>query len=93
LGPHRNARVIFPIPDAKPIEPSTSNDSADEFRVGYSGNMFDYSDMLRDSGSVGAQKTDVRIEFRGRPIWPQALADEMRHGICSTISSKPGASF
>src|SRR5215471_6059567 len=44
LGPHRNARVIFPIPDTEPIGSPTANDSADEFRVGYTGNMFDYSD-------------------------------------------------
>jgi glycosyltransferase involved in cell wall biosynthesis len=79
LGPHRNARVIFPIPDAEPIGPSTSNDSSDEFRVGYSGNMFDYSDMLCDLAQLALKQTDVRIEFRGRPRWPQALADEMRH--------------
>src|SRR4029077_14086676 len=42
LGPHRNARFVLPIPDVEPIGPSPSNDSADEFRVGYSGNMFDY---------------------------------------------------
>src|SRR5213592_3190943 len=46
LGPHRNARVIFPIPDVEPIGPSKSNDSVGEFRVGYTGNMVDYSDML-----------------------------------------------
>ena len=67
LGPHRNARVILPIPDVEPIEPSTSNDSADEFRVGYSGNMFDYSDMLCDLAQLALKQTDVRIEFRGRP--------------------------
>jgi glycosyltransferase involved in cell wall biosynthesis len=77
LGPHRNARVIFPIPDAKPIEPSTSSDSADEFRVGYSGNMFDYSDMLYDLAQLALKQTEVRIEFRGRPRWPQALIREM----------------
>jgi glycosyltransferase involved in cell wall biosynthesis len=93
LGPHRNARVIFPIPDAKPIEPSTSNDSADEFRVGYSGNMFDYSDMLRDLAQLALKQTDVRIEFRGRPIWPQALADEMRHRHLLHDFIEAGASF
>src|SRR5438876_2845414 len=79
LGPHRNARVILPIPDVKPIGPSKSNDSADEFRVAYSGNMFDYSDMLADLAQLALKQTDVRIEFRGRPRWPQALVDEMRH--------------
>jgi len=79
LGPHRNARVILPIPGVEPIAPSTSNDSADEFRVGYSGNMFDYSDMLCDLAQLALKQTDVRIEFRGRPRWPQALVDEMRH--------------
>jgi glycosyltransferase involved in cell wall biosynthesis len=79
LGPHRNARVILPIPDVEPIGPSTSNDSADEFRVGYSGNMFDYSDMLADLAQLALKQSDVRIEFRGRPRWPQTLVDEMRH--------------
>ena len=79
LGPHRNARVILPIPGVEPIAPSKSNDSADEFRVGYSGNMFDYSDMLADLAQLALKQTDVRIEFRGRPRWPQALVDEMRH--------------
>jgi glycosyltransferase involved in cell wall biosynthesis len=77
LGPHRNARVILPIPDVEPIRPSPSNDSADEFRVGYSGNMFDYSDMLYDLAQLALKQTDVRIEFRGRPRWPQALIGEM----------------
>ena len=79
LGPHRNARVILPIPDAEPIRPSACKDSADEFRVGYSGNMFDYSDTLRDLAQLAVKQTDVRIEFRGRPRWPQALMHEMRH--------------
>ncbi len=79
LGPHRNARVILPIPGVGPIAPSKSNDSADEFRVGYSGNMGDYSDMLCDLAQLALKQTDVRIEFRGRPRWPQALVDEMRH--------------
>jgi glycosyltransferase involved in cell wall biosynthesis len=80
LGPHRNARVILPIPDANPIGPSASNNSADEFRIGYSGNMFDYGDMLRDLAQLALKQAAVRIEFRGRPQgWPQALVDEMQH--------------
>ena len=79
LGPHRNARVILPIPDAEPIRPSKCNDSAGEFRVGYTGNMVDYSDMLADLAQLAVRQSDVRIEFRGRPRWPQALVDEMRH--------------
>jgi len=77
LGPHRNARVILPIPGVEPIGPSQSNDSADEFRIGYSGNMFDYSDMLYDLAQLALKQTDVRIEFRGRPRLPQALIREM----------------
>jgi len=79
LGPHRNARVILPIPGVEPIGPSKSNDSADQFRVGYSGNMFDYSDMLADLAQLAVRQSDVRIEFRGRPQWPQALMHEMRN--------------
>ena len=78
LGPHRNARVILPIPDVEPIKPSKCNDSAGEFRVGYTGNMFDYGDMLADLAQLALKQSDVRIEFRGRPIWPQALMHEMR---------------
>jgi hypothetical protein len=77
LGSHRNARVILPIPDAEPIRSSKCQDSADEFRVGYCGNMFDYSDMLSDLAQLALKQTDVRIEFRGRPRWPQALIREM----------------
>jgi hypothetical protein len=54
-------------------------DSPGEFRVGYSGNMVDYSDMLADLAQVAVKQSDVRIEFRGRPKWPQALMHEMRH--------------
>jgi glycosyltransferase involved in cell wall biosynthesis len=79
LGPHRNARVILPIPDAEPIRPSKCKDSAGEFRVGYSGNMFDYSDMMADLAQLAVKQSDVRIEFRGRPRWPQALIHEMKH--------------
>jgi len=79
LGPHRNARVILPIPDPEPIKPSQRNDRGDEFRVGYSGNMFDYSDMLADLAQLAVKQHDVRIEFRGRPRWPQALMHEMRN--------------
>ena len=79
LGPHRNARVILPIPDVEPIKPLKYKNSIGGFRVGYSGNMFDYSDMLADLARVAVKQTDVRIEFRGRPRWPQALIDEMRH--------------
>ena len=77
LGPHRNARVILPIPDVEPIRPSKCQDSADEFRVCYTGNMVDYSDMLADLAQLALKQTDVRIEFRGRPRWPQALVREM----------------
>ena len=79
LGPHRNARVILPIPDAEPIRTSKCKDPSSEFRVGYSGNMFDYSDMLADLAQLALKQRDVRIEFRGRPRWPQALVHEMRH--------------
>src|SRR6266516_3759678 len=77
LGPHRNARVILPIPDVEPIRPLKCQDWADEFRVCYTGNMFDYSDMLADLAQLTLKQTDVRIEFRGRPRWPQALIREM----------------
>jgi hypothetical protein len=77
LGPHRNARVILPIPDVEPIRPSKCQDSADEFRVCYTGNMFDYSEMLADLAQLALKQTGVRIEFRGRPRWPQALIREM----------------
>src|SRR5437667_1836131 len=79
LGPHRNARVILPIPDGKPIRTSQCKDRSSEFRVGYSGNMFDYSDMLADLAQLALKQTDVRIEFRGCPRWPQALMHEMTH--------------
>jgi len=79
LGPHRNARVILPIPDVEPIRPSPRKDTAGEFRVGYTGNMFDYSDMLADLAQLAMRQSDVRIEFRGRPKWPQALTHEMTH--------------
>jgi len=77
LGPHRNARVILPIPDAEPIRSLKCTDSAGEFRVGYSGNMFDYGNMLADLAQLAMRQSDVRIEFRGRPRWPQALMHEM----------------
>src|SRR5207247_151483 len=77
LGSHRNARVILPIPDVEPIGPSKSNDSVGEFRVGYTGNMVDYSDMLADLAQLAVRQSDVRIEFRGRPRWQQALIREM----------------
>ena len=93
LGPHRNARVILPIPEAQPIRPSKCNDSADEFRVGYSGNMFDYSDMLADLAQLALKQSDVRIEFRGRPRWPQTLADEMRHRHLLHDFIEAGAGF
>ncbi len=88
LGPHRNARVILPIPDVEPIKPSKSRDSADEFRVCYTGNMFDYSDMLSDLAHLALKQTDVRIEFRGRPRWPQTLIREMteRHLLHDFVS-------
>ena len=77
LGPHRNARVIFPIPDVKPINSSKCQDSAREFRVCYTGNMIDYSNMLADLAQLAVKQTDIRIEFRGRPMWSQALIREM----------------
>jgi len=78
LGPHRNARVILPIPDAEPIKPSKCTDLAGDFRVGYSGNMLDYTDMLADLAQLALKQSDVRIEFRGRPRWSRALMHEMR---------------
>ncbi len=79
LGPHRNAHVILPIPDIEPVSPLKCKDSPGEFRVGYSGNMFDYGDMLADLAQLALKQSDVRIEFRGRPRWPQALMHEMRY--------------
>jgi len=92
LGSHRNARVIFPIPDAEPIRTLKCQDSAGEFRVGYSGNMFDYSDMLADLAQLAVKQRDVRIEFRGRPRWPQALMHEMRNRHL-LHDFEPGPSF
>src|SRR5205814_6590639 len=45
---------------------------------GYSGNMFDYSNMLADLAQLALKQSDVRIEFRGRPRWSRALMHEMR---------------
>jgi glycosyltransferase involved in cell wall biosynthesis len=78
LGPHRNARVIFPIPDAEPIRLSNYKKSGDEFRVCYTGNMFDYSDMLADLAQLALEQSGVRIEFRGRPRWLPPLMDKMK---------------
>ena len=93
LGPHRNARVIFPIPDSKPLGRSPSNGLAGEFRVGYSGNMIDYSDMLCDLAQLAVKQSDVRIEFRGRPHWPQDLVDEMRRRELLHDFIEAGAAF
>ena len=41
--------------------------------------MVDYSDMLADLAQLAVKQQDVRIEFRGRPRWPQTLKDEMRN--------------
>jgi hypothetical protein len=91
LGPHRNARVILPIPDAEPIRPLKCKDSAGEFRVGYSGNMFDYGNMLADLAQLALKQRNVRIEFRGRPRWPQALIHEMRNRhLLHDFESGPG---
>src|SRR5262245_10324561 len=92
LGPHRNPHIIFPIPDAEPLGSPTANYSTDEFRVGYTGNMFDYSDMLSDLAQLALKQTDVRIEFRGRPRWPETLADEMlqRHLLHDFIEAGAG---
>jgi len=92
LGPHRNARVILPIPHAEPIRTLKCQDSAGEFRVGYSGNMLDYSDMLADLAQLAVKQRDVRIEFRGRPRWPQALMHEMRNRHL-LHDFEPGPSF
>jgi hypothetical protein len=92
LGPHRNARVVLPIPDAEPITSSKCNHAAGEFRVGYSGNMFDYGDMLADLAQLTLKQTDLRIEFRGRPRWPHALMHEMRHRHL-LHDFEPGAGF
>jgi hypothetical protein len=35
--------------------------------------------MLADLAQLAVRRSDVRIEFRGRPRWPQTLMDEMRH--------------
>jgi hypothetical protein len=78
LGTHRNAHVILPIPDAEPLMPQQSKASAGEFRVCYSGNMYDYGDMLADLAELAVQRTDIRFEFRGRAQWPAALINDMR---------------
>jgi len=91
LGPHRNARVILPMPSAEPIRPPERRDSAGEFRVGYVGNMFDYADMLGDLARLALQQNDVRIEFRGHPRWPKPLIHEMRqHGLLYDFEAGPG---
>jgi len=93
LGPHRNASVILPIPDVEPIRPSKCPDSSDEFRVCYTGNIFDYSDMLADLAQLALKQTDVRIEFRGRPRWPETLVDEMQHRHLLHDFIEAGAGF
>ena len=91
LGQHRSARVVLPIPDGEPFRSSRCKDSLGEFRVGYTGNMFDYSDMLADLAQLAIKQRDVRIEFRGRPRWPQSLMHEMRHsGLLHDFEVGPG---
>ena len=46
-----------------------------------------------DLAQLALKQTDVRIEFRGRPSWPQALADEMRHRHLLHDFIEAGASF
>lgn len=77
LGPHRNAKVIFPIP-RNVSQPATIPPPSPPLRVCYLGNMSDYGPML--ASLVEQIDSDhIWIEFRGHePRWPESLKNQLR---------------
>ena len=79
LGPHPNAPVIFPIPEAgKPAARAVSAPS-NPFKVCYLGNMSDYGPMLAELAVESLKQSEICFEFRGpEPRWPADLKRTMR---------------
>ncbi|PWU09043.1 MAG: hypothetical protein C5B50_28250 [Verrucomicrobia bacterium] len=79
LGPHPDAVVVLPIPDANAAIAATAPPSAPPLRVCYLGNMYDYGPMLAGLADRSRAQSDIRIEFRGpEPRWPDTLKQTMR---------------
>jgi glycosyltransferase involved in cell wall biosynthesis len=80
LGRHANSRVLYPLPSSLPsgFRLNAENRSS-QLQVLYSGNLYDYGDML---GALLAHVQDhptVRLQVRGpNPNWPADFQAEMR---------------
>lgn len=81
LGPHPNARVLYPIPaHNNPLPPPTSHEN---FRVLFFGNLGEYGPMMAAALNELKEHAAVRLETRGnKPWWPEEFKAEMeRKGL------------
>ena len=84
LGSHSNSQVLYPIPALLNEEYLTQNQSPNrqkspQLRVIYSGNLYDYGEMLGQVLEVTKEHSHIQIQVRGaNPNWSVNFRAEMR---------------
>ena len=79
LGPHRNAKVLFPIPaEASSDKGSPDSNISAPYRVLYAGNLREYGPMLMKALEAIKDHPHIRLEVRGNSAsWPEGIRKEM----------------
>ena len=71
LGPHRDSRVLYPIPSAKPcFLPQTDagkDRGGDPFKLFYFGNLGDYGASVQLAMKECMNDPEITLQLRGRP--------------------------
>ena len=81
LGAHPNSQVIYPIPALLEVQKPHQNRLSEhtEFKVVYSGNLYDYGSMLGSLLETCKDNSDIFLQVRGaNPNWSTEFATEMR---------------
>lgn len=91
LGPHLNARVLYPI-SASSQEKKQSAAEIDHppYRLLYSGNIKRFGPMLMDALAALKDHPNIRLEVRGQSeSWPDSIRKEMgKRGLLLSYASR-----
>jgi glycosyltransferase involved in cell wall biosynthesis len=79
LGPHPDARVLYPIPASHPSLPAVNRSVllGPSLKLAYAGNLFEYGPMIGELLQALRSNEEIRLQVRGKkPRWPAALREE-----------------
>ncbi|AVZ31599.1 glycosyltransferase [Nodularia spumigena CS-584] len=84
LGSHSNSTVIYPIPALLKEEITTKHQpgngqKSSQLRIVYSGNLYDYGELLAQLLEVTKDNPHIQVQVRGaNPNWSADFCSEMR---------------